>query len=419
MAAISLRIFVPAAAMLALLGDARAQQQLPPPPQQPAQVQQQPQLQQQPQQNPVCARLEAQLQAFDRGGADAARAEQVRKYEDAEAKQRSEIDRQEAAARRLGCQQNSFFVLFSGQPAQCGPINNKIQQMKGNLEQIQTPLEQLRGQAEGDERASQRRPILVALAQNNCGAQYQAAVAPTQPRNAGIFDSLFGSRSAPGQPAPDGQPGVGGFSPVPGGTYRTVCVRTCDGYYYPISYNATPAKFAEDEKACKQSCPATEANLYMFRNTGENIDQAVSTTGAPYTALPTAYRYRQTVDPNCSCRHQGESWSQALKNIEDPNIEQGDIVVNEQNARQLSQPRVDAKGKPIKIDPRAAAPKQPAAAAKQPVATTAAPKAPAATGPTSLAESPATKEEPDKPDPHRKVRSVGPTFIVPKPPASN
>jgi uncharacterized protein DUF2865 len=412
MSSISLRILIPAVTGLALLGTARAQQQqpqLPPPPQQ------QPQVQAQPQQNPVCARLEAQLQAFDRGGADAARAEQVRKYEDAEAKQQAEIERQESSARRLGCQQNSFFVLFSGQQAQCGPINNKIQQMKSNLEQIQTQLEQLRGQSEGDERASQRRPILVALAQNNCGAQYQQAVAATQPRNGGIFDSLFGSRPAPGQMAPDAQPGIGGFSPVPGGSYRTVCVRTCDGYYYPISYNATPAKFAEDEKACKQSCPATEANLYMFRNTGETIDQAVSTTGAPYTALPTAFRYRQTVDPNCSCRHQGESWSQALKNVEDTNVEQGDIVVNEQNARQLSQPRVDAKGRPIKLDPRSTArpdQKQPAAAPKPPAAS-------ASSASPSLTESPSAKGTPDKPDPNRKVRSVGPVFIAPKPPANN
>lgn len=392
MASISLRFLLPAAAALALAGSATAQQQPPLP---------------QPQQNsnPMCARLETQLQAFDRGNADISRADQVRKYEEAEAKQQSEITREEASAQRMGCQQNSFFVLFSGQQAQCTPVKAKIQQMRNNLEQIQSELERLRNDAEPDVRGGQRRAIMVALAQNNCGAQYQAAVAAASPpRSGGILESLFGSRTGTVIP-PDTQPG---FS-APGGTYRTICVRTCDGYYYPISYAASPARFAEDEKACRQSCPASEVALYMYRNPGETVDQAVSTNGAPYTALPTAFRYRQTVDPNCSCRHVGESWSQALKNVEDTGVEQGDIIVNEQRAQQLSQPRVDAKGKPIKPDPRVNTKARPAAAA---------PAVPAAVvdAPTASAN---TTEAPDKPDPNRKVRTVGPTFIAPKSPANN
>jgi len=388
MTAISMKLLISAAAVLAMAGLANAQQASQPQPQ--------------PQQNPMCTRLEAQLQAFDRGSADTARAEQVRKYEEAEAKQQAEVERQEAAARRMGCEQNSFFVLFSGQSAQCAPVKTKIQQMRANLEQIQSQLERLRGDSEPDVRGGERRAILVALAQNNCGAQYQQAVAASPPRG-GILESLFGPRSpaaTPDQPQP-------GFSPA-GGTYRTICVRTCDGYYYPISYSASPARFAEDEQACRQSCPASEVSLYMYRNPGETVEQAVSINGAPYSALPTAYRYRQTVDPNCSCRHAGESWSQALKNVEDTTVEQGDIVVNEQNARTLSQPRVDAKGKPIKPEPRATTrpePKAPAAAA--PAAS------PAATTDT------AAKEAPDKPDPNRTVRTVGPTFLAPKTPTNN
>jgi hypothetical protein len=387
MALNSLRLLVPGAAILMALGHAHAQQQLPPP---------QPQAQPQLQSNPVCTRLETQLQAFDRGSADSARADQVRKYEEAETNQQAELERQEATARRMGCQQNSFLVLFSGQQAQCRPTNNKIQQMRTNLEQIQSQLERLRNDAEPDERNGQRRAILVALAQSNCGAQYQAAVNASQPRSGGILESLFGPRTVT---TPDSsQPG---FAP-PNGTFRTICVRTCDGYYYPISYAASPARFPEDEKACRQSCPASEANLYIYRNPGETVEQAVSTTGAPYTALPTAFRYRQTVDPNCSCRHPGESWSQALKSIDDNTIEQGDIVVNEQRAKQLSQPRVDAQGKPIKVDPRTTA------------------KPPETKSPPPAAASAASDDDtPDKPDPNRKVRTVGPTFIAPRAPANN
>jgi hypothetical protein len=304
------------------------------------------------QQSPYCSRLESQLQAFDRGGSDAARAEQLRKLEETAASQQTEIDRQQAIALRAGCEKNSFLVLFSGQPQQCGPLNNKIQQMRDNLDRIQSDLERQKGDA-APEREGQRRAILVALAQNNCGAQYQQQIAATPPPRSGLFDSLFGPKSV-------FTPGSGGDAPgmsMPSGTFRTICVRTCDGFYYPISAATTSARFAEDEKACRASCPATEVQLYSHRNPGEGINEAVSvSTQQLYTAMPNAFRYRAALDQTCSCRRPGESWSQALKNIDDPTVEQGDIVVNDQRARQLSQPRVDAQGKPIRQAPLAPPP---------------------------------------------------------------
>jgi hypothetical protein len=193
---------------------------------------------------------------------------------------------------------------------------------------------------------------------------------------------------------------------MPNGTYRTVCVRTCDGFYYPISAAANPSRFAEDEKACRQSCPAAEVQLYSHRNPGEDINQAVSvSTQQPYTALPNAFRYRTAFDQGCSCKRAGESWSQALKNIEDTTVEQGDIVVNDQRARQLSQPRVDAQGRPIRLAPLPTGRPDPKAAQ------TAAPLPAAAPAPAPAAEAKPADEAPSKPDPNRTVRSVGPTFI--------
>src|SRR5262249_55565039 len=163
------------------------------------------------------------------------------------------------------------------------------------------------------------RAILAALSQANCGAQYNAqATAAAQPRSGGLFETLFGAGSifTPG----DAQSGVGG-----GGAYRTLCVRTCDGYYYPISYSPGQANFANPERTCQRSCPAAEVMLYSHRNPGEDINQAVSISGQPYTALPTAFQYRQAFDASCSCRRPGETWAQALKNLEDTTVEQGDI----------------------------------------------------------------------------------------------
>jgi hypothetical protein len=124
--------------------------------------------------NPICQRLVGQLSAIDSGaaGGDNARADQIRRYEEAQSRQQSELERVQGQAKRQGCDSSGFFSLFSGQSAQCGPINTQIQQMRSNLDQITTNLERLRGGAGGNpDRDNQRRSVLMALAQNNCGPQ--------------------------------------------------------------------------------------------------------------------------------------------------------------------------------------------------------------------------------------------------------
>jgi hypothetical protein len=391
------RALAPAALLLAVLAPAAAQQQALPPQQQ----------QQQIAQNPACVRLEAQLAAYDRGNSDATRNDQIRKLEESAATQQNEIARQEAAAKRMGCEQNSFFVLFSRQPEQCGPLTNRIKQMQAALEQMRTSIDRLQGEQAPPEREAQRRAILGALVSNNCGQQYQAALNADPQRGGGgggLFETIFG-----GRPPMSSTP-IAGFSP--GVSYRTICVRTCDGFYWPISHSANPSRFGEDEKACRQSCPATEATLFAFPNQGGDVTQAMSIGGQPYTSLPNAFRYRQALDQTCSCRRPGESWSQALKNIEDGTVEQGDIVVNEQRARQMSLPRVDAQGRPIRPEPQ-----QRGAPARPDPRTTSSAPPPAPPLPAPAEPAPAA-EAPDKPDPNRTVRSVGPTFIAPRPKAN-
>src|SRR6187402_1548917 len=124
--------------------------------------------------NPMCARLEGQLAGLDRGGGgDPARDDQIRRYQESQAKQQAELDRVTMQAKRMGCDSSGFFSLFNGQSAQCGPVNTQIQQMHANLDQITGNLERLRGGGGySPERDNQRRSVLVALAQNNCGPQY-------------------------------------------------------------------------------------------------------------------------------------------------------------------------------------------------------------------------------------------------------
>jgi hypothetical protein len=300
-----LRRAIPAAlAVAACATIANAQAPLPPPASQ--------------QRNPVCVRLESQLAMVDRGTqVDPQRAEQIKRYEDNAQRQQAELDRLTAQARRIGCEGRGFFSLFGGQPQQCGPLNNQVQQMRANLDRILADLQRLQGNTA--DREGERRTILASLAQNECGPQYRQYA--NRGGGGNFFENLFGGGTiiTPGTPS-------GGGS---GDTYRTVCVRTCDGYYFPISYSTTPASFPQDEQTCQRMCPAAEVALYSHRNPGEDISQALSTGGRNYSELPNAFAFRKAFNASCSCRGPGQTWSQALKHLDDNTIEQGDIVVTE------------------------------------------------------------------------------------------
>jgi len=333
--------------------------------------------------NPMCPRLEGQLATIDRGGGsgDPAKDDQIRRYQDAASKQQSELDRVTAQAKRMGCDSSGFFSLFSGQSAQCGPVNTQIQQMRSNLDQITISLDRLRGSNVGNaDRDNQRRSVLIALAQNNCGPQYAAAL-----RGQGNFlDNLFGNNNPAAAPAGAIDSGA------PSGTYRTVCVRSCDGFYFPISFATVPGRFPDDEKTCKNLCPAAEANLFTYRNPGEDMSSAVSINGQPYSSSPNAFRYRQEFNPTCSCKAAGQTWADALKSIDDKAAaeQQGDIFVTEESAKKMS--RAPSKAVPV--------------AAKRGSAPAAATPAPDASA--TAATAPATP-----PSDNTTIRSVGPTFI--------
>jgi Protein of unknown function (DUF2865) len=319
--------------------------------------------------NPICPRLEAQLATIERGGSgDPARDDQIRRYQDAAAKQQSELERVTLQGKRMGCESSGFFSIFSGRSAECGPVNSQIQQMRANLDQINISLERLRGGGfGGSDRENQRRSVLSALGQNSCGPQYQQyANAGRNPSSAGNFlTSLFGGADPNNSnPAASLPPPSADLAP-PSGTYRTVCVRTCDGAYFPISFATVPGRFADDERACKAQCPAAEANLYTYRNPGEDMNQAVSVNGQPYTALPNAFHYRTEFNPTCSCKAPGQTWAEALKSIDDKTeaAQQGDIIVTEESAKRMQQRqtgRTPAPKKGATATPDASAPSTPA-----------------------------------------------------------
>jgi hypothetical protein len=85
------------------------------------------------------------------------------------------------------------------------------------------------------------------------------------------------------------------------GSYRTLCVRTCDGYYFPISYATDRSHFKVDAAVCQSMYPPGEATLYVHHTTGEDATQAVSAqTGQPLAKESFAFAYRSTFDKSCA-----------------------------------------------------------------------------------------------------------------------
>ena len=370
------------ASLLALLGAAGAQllppQNVPggPPPgvQGPRPMYSQPD-------SPACLRLEAALAQID--SASNANPGQSRQYEDAIQRQRFELDQTIVQARRLGCDTGGgFFVFGQSRPPQCDRLNDQIGRMRNNLERMISELGNLRGGNTDMNRDLQRRQLVNQLAQNNCGPQYrQASPQPQRPR--GLLEALFGSGLREESTVESGP-----LDMPMGSTFRTLCVRTCDGFFFPINFATVPARFGDDAQTCQRLCPASETMLFSHRNPGEEVDQAISVNGTLYTQLPNAFKYRQSFEASCSCRASGQSWADALGVERDETVQRGDIIVTEQRAKQMSQPRpVTQKGK---------------------AGTGTATNAPAA----EQAAAPAAREEPPPATVRgdRRVRTVGPQF---------
>ena len=293
------------------------------------------------QQSADCARLQAAIASAPRGGGGAAAAAE---------RQRAELASANAYARSIGCDNQKFLFFGSDPPPQCGEVKGRIARMQANLFDLQA-------------RAGGARADLV--------ARYNAVCvnAPRGPGN--IFEALFGggARQAalnPDElPPPDQQQDMIDKSienekkgaHVSAGSYA-VCVRTCDGSFFPVSYSGAGSRADTLEEVCRSLCPNADVQLYSFPF-GGTINQAVSSTGEPYVNLPNALKFEQTYDSACSCRRKGESWAQALAAAEAKyGHESRDILVTPEKSAELSRPIIsktaaDPKGKAAKSSAKA------------------------------------------------------------------
>jgi hypothetical protein len=269
-------------------------------------------------QSPECQRFRAELAAIDRGGGSAqAGAMQA---------QRNELNRLLRYYRSIGCERGPLGFLSGPAPAECGPIAGQIRQLEAGYSRLAAEAAQ-----SGD--AEFRRRQLQAAVQQTCSAD--------QPR--GFFESLFGPPRGQGQPQPseimpEGQPIIADDQPT--GGRRLVCVKTCDGSFFPLS-NAPGGRESADEM-CQALCPGTETVAFGSPGGDNGLNNAVSVSGGKaYTSLANAFKFRKTFDGSCACKKENESWAVVLRRAEGM-LEQrkGDVIVTAEKAEEMSRPKV-------------------------------------------------------------------------------
>lgn len=231
--------------------------------------------------SPECRRYRAEL-ASVQSGASATRALQ------------DEIGRLQTYYRSLNCEGGKF-LFFDTRPPQCGAVEQRIRALNATY-----------GGAVIDDNSSRKREL-------------QALVARTCPSRETVSSS--------------------GEAYARGGA-QVICVRTCDGGYFPMP-NLPEGRGGADD-LCQALCPGTEAVAYSMPHGDEALKSAATVKGSrAYTSLANAFKFRKTFVPNCSCKPDGKSWAQSLVKAESMLVRhKGDIFVTPMQAEALSRPKV-------------------------------------------------------------------------------
>ena len=164
-----------------------------------------------------------------------------------------QLSQAQAAARAANCR-GGFLFFGPRRSPQCAAINAEIQRLRLETAQIQ------RG-----------------------GPLFRQDVRQ-------ISNALFANRCA----TPQMQPAA---------NYRTLCVRTCDGYYFPISQAVATNRFDVDAEVC-QSMYAQQGQAELFVLRSGDVANAETVDGKRYGDQAFAFLYRAAYSPTCAAELQ-------------------------------------------------------------------------------------------------------------------
>jgi hypothetical protein len=247
----------------------------------------------------------------------------------------AELGRLTAQARSMGCDNQQFLFFGSAPPPQCGGL-------KARVAALQSQYDALSARSSGD---SPQRRALKAHYDSVCGGA-------TREKN--FWETMFGNfgEQRPAPPPDEGvvpeQPDLEEGSHGIGGS-QAICVRSCDGGFFPLSFSAHSAPTADLEQLCQALCPNTEVKLYT-KNPRNEIGTALGADGTAYADLPNALKFTKSFDPSCTCKPPNQDWVTALAHADQVLGEMGgakasDTTVTEQQSKAMAQPLPPKPGK--------------------------------------------------------------------------
>ncbi|MDH4440904.1 MAG: DUF2865 domain-containing protein [Rhizobium sp.] len=226
--------------------------------------------------------------------------EDINSYAGAIAQQNLELRKARQDQRRLRCLTSSITTIRAGGGSDCGDLAEAITRMEANKDILTAKLLELR---EGFGAAESAR-LQQALTDNGCSATGSEALNQEEEARVPYLDTL----PQPYRPDRTGE-AIASLRPTidiqPFGEVRTLCVRTCDGGFFPISSRTSAINFTRDSMQCQQMCPGVETELFFHpAASGETADMVSSVTGQSYRDMPNAFVYRTrrpAEDPQCRC----------------------------------------------------------------------------------------------------------------------
>lgn len=226
----------------------------------------------------VCTDLRSRLANFANVGIPLG---DVASYSNAITEQSNQLQSARASLRQLGCSTGSVKVYRTLTARQCSELAASVERMERSLSNLEARRNTLASMESGEEA---RARILSEIEAKGCdGVDESGPVTASQvieaplPDDASPLDGL------------ETRQGTGGS----GGRLRTVCVRTCDGGFFPVTSGASPLDFRRDQRVCAKLCPQTETELYYQALDSVDAGEMVSTvTGRLYKQLPAAFAYR-------------------------------------------------------------------------------------------------------------------------------
>jgi hypothetical protein len=235
--------------------------------------------------NPICLQLEQRLvqenQKNGQSQADLPRIEnEIRQLEQVVDQTESRLDH--------GCYEYFLFTKSLKNSPQCKDLARQADASKRRLSDLDAQRQDILGSSG----RSYQDDIVRELARNNCGANYTAMAHRVDGSSGGMWEDEESSGGNTWNPnAANGAQ-----------TYRTLCVRLCDGFYFPVSFSTLPSHFEQDADVCSAHC-AAPSELFYYPNPGGTVEQALAMKDQePYTKLKFAFRYRKEYVNGCSCK---------------------------------------------------------------------------------------------------------------------